>query len=61
MCCAAWPHFHIICMHVGSVAVDVKAASDELTVAVLSTVVFGTEPIAALTGEVCVRRNASLV
>ena len=48
-------------MHVGSVAVDVKAASDELTVAVLSKVVFGTEPIAALTGDACVRRNASLV
>ncbi len=54
MCCQDWSHFSSLVCAV-RVAVDVKAASDELTVAVLSKVVFGTEPIAALTGESSVK------
>jgi hypothetical protein len=57
MCWCDWlyvPEYMYVCSFV-SVAVDVKAASDELTVAVLSKVVFGTEPIAALTGGLCAK------
>jgi hypothetical protein len=60
MCCHDWSHCSSLVCAV-RVAVDVKAASDELTVAVLSQVVFGTEPIAALTGESCVKCDPGYV